>query len=966
MEQDRLNKIYKATTRQIYDEFQTSAHGLSDEEAKKRLDTNGPNVITKKKKENIFKVFFKNFTSMLAILLWVAGIISIIACFIAEETESSIGPLKDPGMLYLAIAIFLVNIINGVFSFIQQSKAMKSTDALSKMLPSYARVIRNGQEQQIEAKDLVVGDVIILSEGDRISADARILNCNDLTCNQSALDGEATPSRKMSEPHKDMPETSIRAKNIVFAGTSVSTGTARCVVIATGMDTEFGKIASLTQEIGEKKAPLEEEVEKMTKTIALIALSIGMIVFVFAIITYGVQEGFDKPSMYLQQFVVALGMIVAFIPEGLLPTVSLSLAKAVQRLAKEGALVKSLSKAETLGSTTVICSDKTGTLTKNEMTVKYLYLHTGELTVTGSGYSLKGQILNAKNEQMTALKDKDLKALLTCGALCSDAKIVHKKEENRFIVLGDPTEACLGVVAEKGLISGPNIARIHPRIRALPFDSVRKMMTTIHQLDREVDGAQRVAYTKGSPKELIEKCSHILENGKIREINGDDVKKAMAANDKYARNGLRVLGMAFRLIRRTDKLPIAISEYTPELIENNMVFIGLEAMQDPPREGIEKAIEKCHRAGIKIIMITGDYSLTALAIARNIGIVRGEDPHVVSGSELNAMDDDQLKELLKGEIIFARMAPEQKYRIVSCLQELGEVVAVTGDGVNDAPALKKADIGIAMGIAGTDVAKDAADMILTDDNFSSIVTAIEEGRAIFANIKKFITYIFNSNVPEAIPVLIPLMSLGQVPMMLTILEVLIIDLGTDMLPALGLGSEKPLPGIMDTKPRKKSDHLITKKLYGKAFFYGMMTSVLAVFAFFVYTYFQTGSFTSFAAQPTQEWMSATSVVLASIVLCQVGMVFNCRTDEESTFSIGLLSNRSIITGIIFELALLMVVIFVPFLNTTVLETNMILDYRIWLIMLTFPFIVVGVEELRKYIKRRKKNDVKLKKEEVAS
>lgn len=962
MEQERLNKIYKATSRQIYDEFNTSAHGLSAKEAEERLLKNGPNIIAKKKKENIFKVFFKNFTSMLAILLWIAGTISIVACFIAEESESSIGPLKDPGMLYLAIAIFLVNIINGLFSFFQQHKAMKSTEALSKMLPSYARVIRDGQEQQIEAKDLVVGDIIILSEGDRISADARILNCNDLTCNQSALDGEATPSRKTSEPHKELPETSIRAKNIVFAGTSVSTGTARCVVIATAMDTEFGKIASLTQEIGESKSPLENEVEKMTKTIALIALSIGLIVFIFSVITYGVVEGFDKPSMYLQQFVVALGMIVAFIPEGLLPTVSLSLAKAVQRLAKEGALVKSLSKAETLGSTTVICSDKTGTLTKNEMTVKYLYLPTGELSVTGSGYSLKGEILNERKEPITALNNKDLKALLTCGALCSDAKIVHKKEENRFIVLGDPTEACLGVVAEKGLVSGPNITRITPRIRALPFDSVRKMMTTIHQLDREVDGAQRIAYTKGSPKELIDKCKYILENGKIREINEDDKKKAMAANDKYARNGLRVLGMALRYIKRSDKLPLAISDYTPELIEQDLTFLGLEAMQDPPREGIENAIATCHKAGIKIIMITGDYSLTALAIARNIGIVKGEDPHVVSGAELNAMDDDELKTLLKGEIIFARMAPEQKYRIVSCLQELGEIVAVTGDGVNDAPALKKADIGIAMGIAGTDVAKDAADMILTDDNFASIVTAIEEGRTIFANIKKFITYIFNSNIPEAIPVLIPLLTIGRVPMMLTILEVLIIDLGTDMLPALGLGSEKPMPGIMDKPPRKKDEHLITKKLYGRAFYLGLVTSVLAVFAYFMYVYFQTGSFTGFPAQGSEYWMSSTSVILASIVFCQVGMVFNCRTEEDSTFKVGLFSNRSILIGIVAEIALLIIVLFVPMLNTVVLETNAIYDYRIWLIMFTFPFIVIGIEELRKYLKRRK-NVIKCKKVE---
>ena len=955
---ERLAKIYKGTSRQTYLELETSAHGLSKDEAIARLEKYGPNVIAKKEKKNIFKEFFKNFISVMAILLWVAGTVSIISCFIAEENPSSIGILKDPGMLYLGIAIYLVNIINGVFSFIQQFKAGKSTEALSKMLPSYARVIRDGEEIQIESKDLVPGDVMVLQEGDKISADARILNCNDFTCNQSTLDGEATPARKQYEALKEDPESSIRIKNVVYAGTSVSTGTARCVVYATAMNTEFGKIASLTQEIDQRKSPLDKEIENMTKSIVTIAGSIGLVVFILGIIINGIAQGFNNPSLYLNQFVMALGMVVAFIPEGLSPMVSLSLAKAVQKLSKEGALVKSLNSAETLGSTSVICSDKTGTLTKNEMTVKYLYLANKEYSVTGEGYDVKGEILNEKGKKVTAMDNVDLKMLLMCGALCSNAKIVLD-EDKRFKVLGDPTEACLGVVSEKGLLNAQNQLRLTPRIRELTFDSTRKMMTTIHQLEEEIKGAQRISFTKGSPKEILDKCSYIFENGKIRKIEENDYKKAMEVNDSYAKNGLRVLGMAFRLLKKDSKLPLALSEYTSEIIEKEMVFLGLEAMQDPPREGVKEAIAECHKAGIKVIMITGDYSLTALAIAKRIGIVTEKEPRVVSGPELNSIDDETLKEYLKGEIIFARMAPDQKYRIVTLLQELGEIVAVTGDGVNDAPALKKADIGISMGITGTDVAKEAADMILTDDNFASIVKAIKEGRAIFDNFKRFITYIVNSNIPEFFPFIMPLVTLNTVPPLLTILQVLLIDIGTDMLPGLALGGEDPSPNVMDRPPRSPNEHIMNKKLFGKALYYGLITTALAFVAYFTFNGFYALDnnlpFTLYS-QTTNEsvWMMSTTVVLASIIFCQIGAVYNCRSNETSIFKIGLFSNKEVIVGIIVEVALLLLVVFVPFLNTEVFQTNALTDWKIWLVLLSFPFIVVAIEETRKYIIRRRK------------
>ncbi len=967
MKEEDIKKIIHAYPRNVYGELGTRAQGLTDEEIRQREAKYGKNEITKEKKTPLWKVFIENFISPMAIMLWVAGILALISAFISEETPQHFGPFKDPQMFYLSIAIWLVNIVNGIFSFMQQFKAGKMTDALAKMLPQYARVIRNGEEIRISASDLVPGDIMILAEGDRISADARILMCDDLTCTQSALDGEATPSRKTHEPLKEEPDSLVGAKNLVFAGTSVSTGSARCVVIATGMDTEFGKIASLTQNIKPKKSPLQKEIDRATKTISIIALTVGAIVFILGILVNGIQkEIFNQPSLYLTQFVFALGMIVAFIPEGLSPTVTLSLAKAVQRIAKDGALIKSLTSVETLGSATVICSDKTGTLTKNEMTVKSIYLPTGVLTVTGNGYNPEGHIVDAAGKEHTGQNDKALKKLLTIGGLCSDARLIPPDpngENKHYTVLGDPTEACLGVAAEKGLVSPGNQLNLMPRIRELNFDSVRKMMSTIHQLDRTIDGAQRIAMTKGAPKEVLEKCSYILDGENVRPITDEDRKKAMAQNDSYARDGLRVLAMAYRLLKKDGEgIPLALSDYTPEIIEQNMVFVGLEAMQDPPREGIKEAITQCHRAGIKVIMVTGDYGLTALAIAKKIGIVRSDkDVSIITGLELSRMDDATLKEKLKGEVIFARMAPEQKYRVVTCLQELGEIVAVTGDGVNDAPALKKADIGVAMGITGTDVAKDAADMILTDDNFASIVKAIMEGRTVYDNIKKFITYIFNSNVPEAIPFLLPTITGNLVPQPLTIMEVLFIDLGTDLVPALGLGSELPNDAVMDQKPRSRDSHIIDKRLLGRAGIYGLMTSALAMAAYFLFNLFSSqanglpytlfGNTGNINDPETQLWMQSTAVVLTSIVFCQIGMGFNCRTDRDSVFKLGLFSNRLLLIGQILEVVLVLAITFIPWVNAEIFQANMITSWQTWLILVTFPFIVFFLDEGRKKLLR---------------
>jgi magnesium-transporting ATPase (P-type) len=846
-------------------------------------------------------------------------------------------------MPQLAVAIWLVNIINGFFSFWQEHRASKATEALKSMLPSYARVIRDGEEQKILVEDLVIGDIILLAEGDKISADARLVESSDLQVNQSTLTGESNPVRKMKDAVLRDDLTRAETPNLIFAGTSVSEGNGKAVVIAIGMGTEFGKIANLTQSMVEVPSPLQKELDRLTKQISIIAIAFG--VFFFAAALFFVHESFAF------SFIFALGMIVAFIPEGLLPTVTLALAMAVQRMSKRNALVKKLSSVETLGSTTVICTDKTGTLTQNEMTVNHLWLAEKEFEVTGVGYGPEGEILHG-SKKVTAKEDDDIRLLLTAAALCSNARLLPPNEESaRYTVLGDPTEACLSVVAGKAGIDMKKQAELTPRLRELPFESRRKRMTTIHQLEKAIEGTQRIAYVKGAPKEVMELSQSIRINGEVKPMTDALRKQIMQANDGYARDGLRVLAVAYRLLHKNDKIPTAMSAYTPESIEQELVFVGLVVMADPPRPEVADAVKQCRQAGIRIIMITGDYGLTAESIAKRIGIVKGPKPRVVSGLELEKLSDDQLKEYLKDEIIFARVAPVQKLRVVTNLQEMGEVVAVTGDGVNDSPALKKADIGVAMGIAGTDVAKESADMILTDDNFASIVHAIEEGRAVYSNIRKFLLYILNSNMPEAVPSAMFLFSRGAIPLPLTVMQILCVDLGTDMLPALGLGTEKPEKDTMNKPPRRQNETLLNRKLIIKGFlWYGLLGSIASAASYFFVNILNGWPKVPLAGGTSPVYIKATTMALAAIVTSQIGEVFNCRTEKLSVFKVGLFSNRQVNIGIVFELILIAVLIYLPPLQS-IFHTGP-LNLSDWLFLCIWPPVVLLLEEARKMWIRR--------------
>jgi potassium/sodium efflux P-type ATPase len=790
-------------------------------------------------------------------------------------------------------------------------------------------VLRDGEEVRISAAELVPGDVILLSEGDHISADGRIVQEADLRVDQSTLSGEALAVTKISEAVNGVNLAHTEMPNLVFAGTNVVAGTAKAVVIATGMNTEFGRIAHLTQSLGEELSPLQKEIIVITKVVTVVAIGAGILFFLIALM---------MGAMTLAEgFIFALGMIVAFVPEGLLPTVTLALAMGVQRMVKRNALVKRLSAVETLGSTTVICTDKTGTLTQNEMTVRSLWFGGHLISVSGVGYAPDGEF-QMDGKRIVASNSPLLTLLLSASVLCNNTRLLPPNHDtSHWAILGDPTEGALLVVAAKAGLNLAQMANDQPRLREAPFDSRRKRMSTLH-----LDGKKQVVYVKGAPKELLALSQSIANDQGIVPLNEQTRKEVMATNDHLAASGLRVLAIATREWHEEE------GAFGAESAEKDLTFLGLVAMMDPPRAEVSEAVERCHAAGIRIIMITGDYGLTAASIAKRIGIVVGSLPRIVTGVELDTLDDADLLSALSEEVIFARVSPEHKLRVVSALQSAGHIVAVTGDGVNDAPALKKADIGIAMGITGTDVAKEAAAMILTDDNFASIVNAIEEGRTVYANIKKFTTYIFTSNTPEAVPFVLFALSGGRIPLALTIMQILAVDLGTDLVPALALGAEKPEPGIMQRPPRQRNEHVISAGLLMRAYLIlGPVQALLAMSAFYFH-YWTNGYWGQWVNLPDSGWIyqAATAMTLAAVVTTQIGNLLAQRTAQSTIFSTRFFSNPLIAWGIATELVLIVLIVYAPPLQRVFGTAPF--DPIYWLFLLAIMPALLLVDEARKW------------------
>ncbi len=908
---------------EVFTELGTSEKGLTDGEAAQRLVLTGPNTLKRIEKGTLLKDLLYNlFFNLFAVLLWAGGFMSFIA-----------------GMPELGWAIFLVIIINAVFSFLQEYKAERAVEALKNLLPKKVRVIRNGREKEIDAHELVPGDLIKLSEGGSVPADGRLVEAQEMRVDNSALTGESKPVYKVSEPllnGRGFLWTEV--PNLVFAGTTVLSGAGSMVVTATGMDTEIGRVAYLTQAIKAEASPLQKEIANITKIVTFIAVALGLAFFFLGYMIAGLT--------FAESFIFAIGIIVANVPEGLLPTVSLSLAMGVQRMAGKRAIVKKLSAVETLGSATVICTDKTGTLTTNQMCVVNLFVDHRLIEVTGVGYEPSGRLLHdGKEIPAEELKRGAIERLLVAAALCNNASLHPPSDKQRFwTVSGDPTEGALLTLSEKAGLKADELKSKFRRAAHLPFERIRKRMTTIHEAPKgwtEGSGKGLQAFVKGAPKEVLELCESIHLNGRALKLTGDERAEILKFNDGLASKGLRVLAVASRAVE-------AKKAYKAEEVEKDLTFIGLIAMLDPPRPEVKKAVEECHTAGIKVIMVTGDYGLTARAIASQAGIAEGG--RVITGEELGSITHKDLRELLKkGEVIFARVAPRDKLRVVEALQENGEVVAVTGDGVNDAPALKKADIGVAMGLRGSDVAKESAEIVLMDDNFASIVDAIREGRAVYSNIKKFVTYIFASNIPEIVPFIA--FVIFKIPLPLTVMQILAIDLGTDVLPALGLGTEPPEPGIMEEPPRPRAKRLLDFSVLSRAYlFLGPIEAALSMAGFF-YAYWLRGWVPGLEmAGSGALYAAATTMSFAGIVACQAGNVFACRTERESVFKTGFFRNRFILLSIFIEAALMLILIYTPYLSDTFgFHPVTLWD---WAPLLAFPIVVIASDEARKAVVRR--------------
>lgn len=904
-------RIYKLPSSEVYSELETSKRGLSTEEAEKRLEKYGANQIEEIKKTPIIYEFLANLYQLLALLLWAASILAFIS-----------------GTPQLGLAIIAVIIINAIFSFWQEYQAEKAIEALKRILPTTAKVIRDGKESEILSSQLVPGDIMILEEGDNISADARLVEAFQMKVDSSTLTGESKPVWKVAEVEEG-DENPVEVHNLVFAGTSVVSGSGRAVVFATGVHTEFNKIAALTQEVKDELSPLQKELRRVTQIIAILAVLMGLILFTVNIYLVSLPLSVA--------FLFAIGLTVANIPEGLLPTVTLSLAASVQKMAQKNALIKRLSSVETLGSTNIICTDKTGTLTRNEMTVRKIWIPYEILDVTGTGYEPQGEFLY-QGEEVSHEQIRELRLLMRSATFANDAKLVKpSKLGEKWKILGDPTEAALLVAARKNGFDWKERIKEQPRILELPFDSKRKSMSSIHQ-----KGPVKMAYIKGAPKKMIALSSQISVDGKVRIFSEEEKEQIIRVHDELAASGLRILGMAYR------ELPPDFEDYRPQSVEKDMVFVGMVAMQDPPRPEVKPAVEDCHRAGIRILMITGDYGLTAQSIAEEVGIISGEPCQIIKGKELDKLSDEQVKEILRGDcnVIFARAVPEHKMRIASLLESEDEIVAMTGDGVNDAPALKKADIGVAMGITGTDVAKEASDMILTDDNFATIVGAIKEGRTIYENIRKFITYIFSHETAEIIPFV--LMVVLGIPLPITVMQILAIDLGTDTLPALALGVGPSESDVMDRPPRSRKEGLLNRFVIIRGYvFLGLIEAVLVMSGYFWVLFSAGWSFGIDLSFSDPLYLKATTMVFAGIVMAQIGNLLGCQTTRTSAFRVGLFKNRWILRGIIFEVIVLLSIIYIPLLQNIFSTTA--LGLTEWLYLLPFIPIIFFAEELRKYI-----------------
>ncbi|HMA43855.1 MAG TPA: cation-transporting P-type ATPase [Gemmatimonadales bacterium] len=890
-------RIQRLSVEDALRSLRSDPQGLSSTEALRRLEEYGLNLVQEIRGRSLAFRFLAQFTHFFALILWVAAALA----FVAERNQ------PGGGMATLGYAILGVILVNGAFSFWQEYRAERAIAALRRMLPQHAKALRDGKLTDIPAVQLVPGDVLLLEEGDVVPADCRLIDGAGIRVNAAALTGESVALSRVAAPSDN--DDLIRAANVLLAGTSLVGGQGRALAFATGMHTEFGKIAGLTQTVQEPPTPLQLEIGRLSRLVAIISTALGVVFF-------AIGQALGLP--FWANLTFAIGIIVANVPEGLLPTVTLALAAGAQRMARRNALVRHLPSVEALGAVTVICTDKTGTLTTNRMTVRRLYL--------------SGRFLDDGREIARAMPEASPeRRLFEAARLCHDLKTVQR--DGRTQVVGDPMEAAL---VESAALVVPDVDD-GGRLDEIPFDADRKRLAVVQ---RTSTGA--VLYVKGALETVLPLCRQVVQGTGTTVLTRELREQIGAAQGTMAHSGLRVLAFAYR--------PVA-EPYERDALESDLILSGLVGLEDPPRPEVPDAIRRCREAGIKVIMITGDHPSTAVAIGREIGLLGSAEPLVYRGEELRRVSNTQLQLALDApEIVFARVDPDQKMRIVQVLKRKGAIVAATGDGVNDAPALRQADVGIAMGLTGTEVAREAADIVLADDNFASIVNAVEEGRTVFANIRKFLTYILTSNVPELIPYLA--FVLLRIPLALTIVQILAVDLGTDLLPALALGAERPDPQVMRQPPRLRTRRLLDAGLLTRAYlFLGLLEGAAAMTTFFFVLTRGGWSYGQQLAPDDPLYLQATTATLSAIIVAQIANVFLCRSETRSTFRLGILTNPLILGGILGEVLLILAIVYLP-AGHRVFGTAPI-PAAAWLVAAACAVGMFGLEEVRKAVLRRR-------------
>lgn len=885
---------HSKSIKEVRDTLKIDDEGLSQEEVNRRLQEYGYNELQERKRVTPLQIFLGQFKDIFVIMLLIATTISFL-----------IGEIID------AATIAAIVVLNSVVGFIQEYRSERAMEAMKKMTAPKARVLRDGGEAMIPAREVVPGDIVLLEAGDRIPADGRLLEVVDFKTDEAVLTGESTPVNKDLGTIDEKTPVADR-RNSVFMATHVTYGRGKAAITCTGMTTEFGKIAEMVQTMEEEETPLKQKLERFAKKLGIIIVVVCVVIFALELYELSMLGIFHTPEAIkniIDAFETAVALAVSAVPEGLPAVVTVSLALGARELAKRNAIIRKLSSAETLGATTVICSDKTGTLTKGEMTVRKIYVNGKMLDVTGVGYEPKGEFLD--NGSSINMKENDgLISLLRASMLCTNAHYDGKS------VIGDTTEGALIVAAAKAGMTRKDVEVLYPRVHEVPFTSERKRMTTVHKTPR----GTLVAYVKGAPEIILERSTHILQDDQSKKLSATHRKTILEINEKMASDALRILGIAYKNLPNGD-----LQKVEEENVENGLVFLGLTGMIDPPRDEAKEANLKCQQAGIKTVMITGDHKLTAVAIAKELGMLKSD--MVLTGAELDNTSDEDFEKIVEEVSVYARVSPEHKLRIVRALKKKGHIVAMTGDGVNDAPALKQSDIGVAMGITGTDVTREAADMVLADDNFATIVSAVEGGRSIYDNIRKFSFFLLRSNFDELLVIgtFALLGGLGvfgpdaQVP--LTAGMILWINLVTDGGPALALSMDPPEEDVMKRLPRNPNEGIL----------HGRIASILATF---VTQFLGTGVLFYVAyyvwRRPLGE---AQAIAFVQATLQELVIVWNCRSEKHNAFKVGFTSNKFLLVAVVFSALLTVVIPYTGLFGTLPLAP---LD---WAIVL--PFSLAG-------------------------